>query len=260
MIEVLHANGRGRAVPLYQPPGAMWTATVISAGFHAFLLFWFWPFSPVQIPMESAVGRMSLQLVATPVVLPRKKPVPKPRPEPLPAVVEEAVNPVEIPPAEPPVPEVPAMLVMEVEQIPPEPVQEPIREPATEPVQEKMTEDAPTAVSDPAPATGMQLSEAQEIHVSSAPAYLNNPKPEYPLAAQRSWYEGRVILRVAVSEKGEAMAVTVDVSSGYRILDLAAQRAVKQWKFIPARRGPVEITSECLVPIRFSLNKGVNVE
>lgn len=85
-------------------------------------------------------------------------------------------------------------------------------------------------------------------------AYLNNPKPVYPLAARRRGIEGRVLLRVRVSAAGQPMSTDIEDSSGHRILDLAARDAVREWRFVPAHRGDEPVEAFALVPIRFSLS------
>lgn len=85
-------------------------------------------------------------------------------------------------------------------------------------------------------------------------AYLNNPAPEYPALARRKGEQGRVLLKVLVSETGLAQKVQIDTSSGYDKLDQAAVEAVKKWSFIPARRSNQAVSAYVLVPIKFSLN------
>jgi protein TonB len=62
---------------------------------------------------------------------------------------------------------------------------------------------------------------------------------------------GRVVLNVQVSATGAAEQVSVRTSSGSERLDQAALKAVKQWKFIPARRGDEAVAAQVLVPITF---------
>ena len=85
-------------------------------------------------------------------------------------------------------------------------------------------------------------------------AYLNNPAPEYPQLARRKGEQGRVMLKVLVSEGGQPEKVQVDTSSGYSKLDQAAVEAVKKWSFIPASRSGQPVSAYVLVPIKFSLN------
>lgn len=85
-------------------------------------------------------------------------------------------------------------------------------------------------------------------------AYLSNPAPAYPPMARRLGEQGRVLLRVLVSESGYAENVQIENSSGHGKLDQAAIEAVKQWTFIPAKRSNQAISAYVLVPIKFSLN------
>jgi protein TonB len=84
-------------------------------------------------------------------------------------------------------------------------------------------------------------------------AYLDNPRPVYPLMARRLHEEGRVLLRVRVSVNGSAMEVDVHTSSGSSRLDQSALETVRRWKFIPARQGNEAVAAHVLVPIVFSL-------
>lgn len=85
--------------------------------------------------------------------------------------------------------------------------------------------------------------------------YLRNPAPPYPPLSKRMGEEGKVILRVLVSAQGSAESVEIRTSSGSARLDEAAQRTVRNWKFIPARRGDSAVESSVLVPIIFKLEK-----
>lgn len=87
------------------------------------------------------------------------------------------------------------------------------------------------------------------------PAYLNNPKPEYPAWARRIGMEGTVILKILVSREGNALKVELAKSSGYDILDKAAAEAVKNWRFVPAQRGETPFDEWVQVPVAFRLNK-----
>lgn len=86
-------------------------------------------------------------------------------------------------------------------------------------------------------------------------AYLRNPPPVYPQAAQRRGTEGKVLLSVDVSSIGTAENVSVKQSSGSEILDEAARKAVESWRFIPARRGNDQIAANVTVPIIFKIKE-----
>lgn len=85
-------------------------------------------------------------------------------------------------------------------------------------------------------------------------AYLNNPAPSYPLISRRNGEAGKVLLLVQVSKNGAAAQVEISQSCGYARLDQAALEAVRQWRFVPARRGDEAIAASVLVPLTFRLN------
>ena len=90
---------------------------------------------------------------------------------------------------------------------------------------------------------------------SSPAAYLSNPAPGYPDAARRQRQEGTVSLRVLVSASGEASQVVLAGSSGVSSLDQAALRAVRRWRFKPARQNGQPIRAWVRVPVRFKLSR-----
>ncbi len=83
--------------------------------------------------------------------------------------------------------------------------------------------------------------------------YAHNPKPDYPAIAKSRGWQGKVLLRVKVSVAGLSDSVTVEKSSGHEILDDSAIEAVKQWRFVPAKRGDTPVASSVIVPIDFKL-------
>jgi protein TonB len=100
-----------------------------------------------------------------------------------------------------------------------------------------------------APVTAAGTGGAQE----AKPLYLKNPPPPYPNEARQKGQEGVVQLKVFVNPEGEADNVELYQSSKFRLLDEAAQRAVKKWRFSPATIGGLPINSSVIVPIRFEL-------
>ncbi len=79
------------------------------------------------------------------------------------------------------------------------------------------------------------------------------PKPRYPRAAIRRRLEGRVVLLVHVDREGRPIEIAIAESSGRTMFDRAAERAVRKWRFIPAKRDGVAVEDTLRVPIRFSL-------
>jgi protein TonB len=83
--------------------------------------------------------------------------------------------------------------------------------------------------------------------------YLENPQPAYPGLSRRLHEQGRVTLRVLVSASGTAQEVQVRTSSGFPRLDDAALQTVRNWKFVPAKRGAEAVSAWVLIPISFKL-------
>jgi len=80
------------------------------------------------------------------------------------------------------------------------------------------------------------------------------PPPTYPRMAITRGIEGTVMLRIHVDAAGKPMEVSVEQSSGSRILDEAALKFVKaHWTFVPAQSGGQAIDAWGLVPIQYVL-------
>ena len=123
--------------------------------------------------------------------------------------------------------------------------------PASEPPQsiQTTTETAPAAV-----LSSQKIAESEQVTIPDyRAAYLDNPRPAYPLAARRRGLEGKVVLRVEVLENGSCNRLAIKDSSGHDILDQAAMQAVKAWRFIPARRGDEAIKAWVEIPISYHL-------
>jgi len=184
---------------------------------------------PVDTPQQSVVqARLIPAPVASSPPLPPQQPSAKPSPQASPALAPAPRPRAVVPPAVPPA------------------------------VQSEVT---PSALSPPLfDATKVEaaipaLPQAVVTPPRHDVAYLHNPQPEYPLLARRRREEGVVRLRVRVSAEGRAEVVEVTGSSGSPRLDEAAQQAVRQWRFEPARSGGDNISDWVEVPIGFKLEK-----
>ncbi|MFH1293525.1 MAG: energy transducer TonB, partial [Pseudomonadota bacterium] len=92
----------------------------------------------------------------------------------------------------------------------------------------------------------------KEIKIlAAAPRYSENSPPSYPSIARRRGYEGVVMLSVKVLVDGNVGELRIKGTSGHSILDRAAVKAVKKWKFKPAFRGEVPVPMWVEVPVRF---------
>ena len=95
--------------------------------------------------------------------------------------------------------------------------------------------------------------QSEESYATARPSYGFTPRPGYPAVAIRRGYEGSVLLNVRVLPNGKPEEVTIFRSSGHKVLDNAALKAVKKWKFVPAQRGFKAVSSWVKVPIEFRL-------
>ena len=80
-----------------------------------------------------------------------------------------------------------------------------------------------------------------------------NRKPPYPLLARQRGQQGLVVLRVQVGPDGQVANLAVQRSSGYALLDAAAEKAVVAWRFVPAQGKDGPIASDVFVPVEFRL-------
>jgi protein TonB len=155
----------------------------------------------------------------------------------------------------------PAVQVALITHLPPEQRSTPLQRQT----KAAMRKPAPPAVAPPvqavepdAPATPQQTQPmaAGDDYVEPifTAAYLNNPPPAYPLAARRRGMHGTAIIRAQVLENGDCRHAGVKKSSGHPLLDQAALDAVKQWRFVPARRGAQTQVAWVEVPITFKLS------
>ncbi len=90
-------------------------------------------------------------------------------------------------------------------------------------------------------------------NVEDKPGYMKNPPPTYPQTALERGQQGLVLLSTEIDPSGRAKKVEIKQSSGFRLLDEAALKAVKKWKFEPAKFGTMAVESKADIPIRFVL-------
>lgn len=184
-----------------------------------------WMMQPEQPAVAVSEMSVSVAIQQAAVAQPQAQPEP-PKPQPR---IERAEKPALKPP------------VQEEAKVAPQPVIAPPATPVSPPAQA-----APPAV-----AAAPVLDTAPDYKAS----YLNNPRPSYPMAARRMGWEGRVVLNVEVLATGYCGDVSVFQGSGHDVLDNAALRTVKGWRFVPASRAGHPVTQWFKVPIQFSLKE-----
>jgi protein TonB len=195
---------------------------------HAVLLAWL----PPLVPILREVGRALPTVLEVHIAREAPAPVVPAAPAPPSRVVQPAPAAVK---SEAPVVSAPVAALIEAT---------PVSQPAAAPMPEVSA--APrTAPVEPAPIT------PPDVRV----AYLSNPRPAYPLTARRLGLEGRVTLRAEILENGSCGRIAVAQSSGHELLDSAALQAVKQWHFMPARRGGEAVAAWAEIPVSFRLRE-----
>ncbi len=200
--------------------------------------------SPADAPARPEPLRMEVRTIAAPRPAaalkaleppPRAAVPPTPAPRPTPASAQARPTPAPVRPA-------------------PVAVASPAA-PAEAPPVEAAPVHAPAPVASQAPqAPVAPASEAPLQAPRFDAAYLDNPAPAYPLISRRRGEEGTVMLLVRVSADGAAQHVEVQHSCGHPRLDEAAAKAVRGWRFAPARRGGEPVAASVVVPIVFALD------
>lgn len=92
-----------------------------------------------------------------------------------------------------------------------------------------------------------------ESTTSASPDYLRNPPPPYPRESRYNQEEGTVLLSVSLDSAGVVEAISIKETSRFNRLDEAAIKAVKSWKFKPAKVAGIGVSSSILVPVKFVL-------
>lgn len=226
-----------------------WLAAPLALASHG--LFAWWLSAGVTPPMPIMEERiMTVALLTPPTPLPVITPVTEmPPPDPVamiePEPLEAEIVEVEIPEPEP-LPKLSKPIVKpkpkpKVAVAPPVEVPPIEREPTPPPP-------PPAKVAEVAP-----VPEEPVIAPIFNADYLNNPVPDYPRQARRLGEQGTVLLRVLVNVEGEAASVQLSKSCGSARLDRAAEEAVREWRFVPARQGNLKKEAQVIVPIVFEL-------
>jgi protein TonB len=109
-------------------------------------------------------------------------------------------------------------------------------------------------LSEPTSLNGSPNAPNTEFGSLGAPKFLFCEIPKYPLMARKLGREGKVILKLAIDEKGTLMNIEVIEDGGYGFTE-AALDAVKKSKFLPAEKNGKPIKSLAILPVRFVLRR-----
>lgn len=233
-----------------QMPDIIWPTMIASLVFHSVVLFYIVHDVNLSSSRPVLVGTRNIVLTArleNKITRPSKK-TEKTKP---PASVEAAKT-------------KPALAPRPVAQQKPKPRPEseinaaPVKKTAPEKhilIPSSEVEEVNPGESDKPTATAVSAAPESYTPPRSDARYLSNPKPFYPRAARRRGMQGTVVLEVDVDVDGAPKKVEIEVSSGFRLLDIAALQTVRTWRFVPAQRNGVAVFASVDVPIRFVLNE-----
>lgn len=149
----------------------------------------------------------------------------------------------------------PEQSVAKVEKPVPLTKTEPVKNQVIQPQVEAVAESSNTPqVEIPAQAeTALESAQTQPASFQAAQV-RKQTKPHYPRLARRRGQEGTVWLRAQVDSTGKALAIEIDRSSGFEILDKAALKAVRSWRFLPALQDGQAQASYVKIPVKFQLD------
>ena len=110
----------------------------------------------------------------------------------------------------------------------------------------------------PAPAPAIASAPAAPVPgtpktITSGVEYIQAPQPVYPLMSKRMGEQGKVILRVLVSETGKPGEVQIQTSSGSARLDEAGRQAAMRAVFKPHLEDGRAVAVYVIVPLNFQL-------
>ena len=105
-----------------------------------------------------------------------------------------------------------------------------------------------TAPPPPAPAPPVRLHSGMQ-----APVKTVHVDPIYPAIAQTARVQGVVILEAIIDERG--LVKSVSVLRSIPLLDRAAEDAVRQWRFTPARLNGEAVPVVMTVTVHFTLDR-----
>lgn len=99
-----------------------------------------------------------------------------------------------------------------------------------------------------------QTQPANSGYLAPQPISELNKPPKYPAKAKRQGLEGHLLISAVISLEGKIADISVKKSSGHRLFDRAAIKAIAKWKFHAASRHGIKEVASIELPIRFQLN------
>lgn len=250
-------------------------ACLMAIAAHLGLFFLVKPFIHEVPPVVSGEHSFAVQLSAVSTSGPQQQEIQKeqppvikevvpvepvesePPPEPVVEVTEQPEPPVkkEVPPAPQKIKR--DFTPKKKKVVPPKKQSQPQQPTPVKPTLEKEHQEVKTSARQSNPsAEAVQTRQAAStpVAIQAQPISQRQIKPEYPSLAKKRGWQGVVVLEVQVSERGWVKAIHIEQSSGYQMLDKAAVRAVKRWRFQPGTEDGVPVESSVTIPVRFQLH------
>ncbi|USD66796.1 energy transducer TonB [Vibrio sp. SCSIO 43136] len=105
------------------------------------------------------------------------------------------------------------------------------------------------------PVTHAQSGANAKNPVVENPEFKTRPvQPNYPRLARKRGIEGVATYEIWLDEDGRQIKQVLMDSSGTKMLDKAALKAIKQWQFSPHQINGISVAHRVLIPVRFSLD------
>ncbi|MCG3863309.1 MULTISPECIES: energy transducer TonB [unclassified Photobacterium] len=96
---------------------------------------------------------------------------------------------------------------------------------------------------------------ANSPQLVSKPTFATKPSAvKYPRLAKRRGIEGTVLVEVQIAKDGHQVKQKLIKSSGANVLDNAALKAIKKWRFSPHIVDGIAIAHRVQIPVRFKLD------
>lgn len=97
--------------------------------------------------------------------------------------------------------------------------------------------------------------EANSPQLVSKPTFATKPSAvKYPRLAKRRGIEGTVLVEVLIAKDGHQVKQKLIKSSGANVLDNAALKTIKKWRFSPHIVDGIAIAHRVQIPVRFKLD------
>lgn len=101
----------------------------------------------------------------------------------------------------------------------------------------------------------VQVAKATTPPLVTQPSFKIKPvQPKYPRIAKRKGMQGQVLIEIWLDENGLQIKQIILQSSGHQVLDDAAMRAIKAWRFNGHKAEGIALAHRVRIPIRFNLD------